>query len=69
MKAVKALLEMGADPNYIDTNGFRTIDYAILMGLYEISQIIYCELKDKTLSHPEDYKDLAKKYNYRYVDY
>lgn len=34
IKLVKVLLEMGADPNYEDANGLRTIDYAILQGLY-----------------------------------
>ena len=42
VKLVKLLLEKGADPNYIDSLGLRTIDHAILPGFYEISQLLYC---------------------------
>ena len=31
---VKLLLHKGADPNYIDKIGFKTIEYAIFQGLY-----------------------------------
>ena len=44
---VKFLLKNGANANYVDTSGFRTIDYAILQGLYEIAHLLYCELKEK----------------------
>ena len=47
VKLVKLLLEKGADPNYVDPLGLRTIDHAILPGFYEVSQLLYCELKEK----------------------
>lgn len=44
---VKFLLSKGADPNYIDNIGLKTIEYAILQGLYEIAYILLPLLKDK----------------------
>jgi ankyrin repeat protein len=50
---VELLLSKGADPNYIDKTGFKTIEYAILQGLYEICYILYPLLKEKDLRTPQ----------------
>lgn len=34
VEMVRFLLSKGADPNYIDKIGFKTIEHAILQGLY-----------------------------------
>ena len=47
IQMVDLLLSKGADPNYIDKSGFKTIQYAILQGLYEIAFTLYQMLKDK----------------------
>ena len=46
------LLEKGADPNYVDNAGFKTIEYAILQGFYEICYILYPKLEEKELRAP-----------------
>ncbi len=66
---VELLLSKGADPNYIDKTGFKTIEYAILQGLYEICYILYPLLKEKDLRTPQQYTQIAQKFAYRYVDY
>ena len=44
---VKFLVEKGANPNYSDKAGFKTIEYAILQGLYEIAYFLYQKIAGK----------------------
>lgn len=53
VEMVQFLLSKGADPNYIDKIGFKTIEHAILQGLYEIAYILYPLIKDKEFRTPE----------------
>lgn len=66
---VKLLLNKGANPDYIDKIGYKTIEYAILQGLYEIAYYLLPRLKDKELRTADEYEEIGKKYNYRYVNY
>ena len=48
------------------------MEFAILGGFYEIARMVFRKLqrKDKEdIQDPEAYREIAKKYHYRYVNY
>lgn len=69
VQMVKLLLSKGANPNYIDKVGFKTIEYAILQGLYDIAYIIYPLLENRELRNADEYTEIGQKFGYRYVNY
>jgi hypothetical protein len=66
------LIEAGADAGYVSKIGLRVIEYAILAGFYDISQIVFRALtheEKSAIQDPQAYSELGKKYVYRYVNY
>jgi hypothetical protein len=64
------LLEKGANPEYRTNHDLMVIDYAIMQGLYEVALMLYEKMKDRqTLKSHAEYREIAQKYKYRYVNY
>lgn len=67
---VRYLLEKGANPEYRTNLDLLVIDYAILQGLYEVAIMLYEKMKDRqAIKNHEEYREIAQKYKYRYVNY
>ena len=66
---VRYLLDKGANPEHKTNQGLLVIEYAILQGLYEVALMIYEKIKHKELRNHVEYREIALKHKYRYVNY
>ena len=66
---VRYLLDKGANPEHKTNQDLLVIEYAILQGLYEVSLMLYEKIKHKELRNHAEYREIALKHKYRYVNY
>lgn len=69
VEIVEYLISKGCSVDTISKCGLTALDYSILQGFYDVSLIIYEASSSSGLKEDFEYKDLAKKYKYRYVNY
>ncbi len=69
LEIVEYLLSKGANAEMVSNCGLNVLDYAILQGLYDISLIIHEACPAITLKDAIEYKEIGKKYKYRFVNY
>lgn len=66
---VRYLLVHNANPNALSGCGLRAIDYAIVLGHYNIALLIYGRMSEEDLKSSQEYEILAADFNRRYVNY
>lgn len=69
LEIVEYLLSKGANAEVVSNCGLNVLDYVILQGLYDISLIVYEAFPTISLKDALEYKDIGKKYKYRFVNY
>lgn len=68
LEILKILVAGGASVNPVSDLGLKAIDYSILAGFYDNASFLY-PISDKELKSAEEYRAIADKFRYRYVNY
>lgn len=69
LEVAEYLLKKEADTEKVSNSGFRAIDYAILMGFYEMALLIYQKMKNKEVKDSLEYYNLTVQHKTRYVNF